>query len=45
MLVKLYAIEIINSNGEFTIDNVPAKLKQGVIDYLSKLGYEELDKS
>lgn len=42
MLVKLYANEIINSNGTFTIDDVPSKLKQGVIEYMAKLEHEEI---
>lgn len=39
MLVRLYASEIINGNIGF--DRVPAKLKDGVKEYLLNLGLDE----
>ena len=38
MLVRLYASEIIME--KITIDDVPNKLRDKVIDYLSDVGYE-----
>ena len=38
MLIRLYAGEIIL--GKITIDDVPNKLKEGVIKYLLDMGYE-----
>lgn len=38
MLIRLYAGEIIL--GKITIDDVPNKLKDGVIKYLTDMGYD-----
>lgn len=38
MLIRLYAGEIIL--GKITIDDVPTKLKEGVVTYLKDMGYD-----